>query len=156
MMEGKYRLNALAVVYNREGKVLVCARNDSYDHPWQFPQGGIDEGETPEEAARRELFEETSISSVELTAALPEAQYYDFPPEILEKFRKMGRRNIGQKQYSFLFRFLGRDAEINLGQNGEFRAWEWVDMAEAVARVKSFKKAVYQKIAEEFSPYLAS
>ena len=91
-----------------------------------------------------------------LTAALSEAQYYDFPPEILEKFRKMGRRNIGQKQYSFLFRFLGRDEEIDLGQNGEFRAWKWVDIAEAVTGVKPFKKAVYQKIAEEFTPYLAS
>ena len=68
----------------------------------------------------------------------------------------MGRRNIGQKQYSFLFRFLGRDEEIDLGQNGEFRAWKWVDMAEAAAGVKPFKKAVYQKIAEEFTPYLAS
>lgn len=154
MTEGKYRLNALAVVFNAEGKVLLCARSDCYDHPWQFPQGGIEEGETPEEAARRELFEETSISSVELAAALPAPQYYDFPPEVLEKFRKLGRKNIGQKQYSFLFRFVGKDSEINLGENGEFRSWKWAEMSEAVAGIAAFKKEVYQKIAEAFTPFI--
>ncbi len=154
MTDGKYRLNALAVVFNAEGKVLLCARSDCFGNPWQFPQGGIEKDETPEEAARRELFEETSVSSVELVAALPEPQYYDFPPEILEKFRKLGRKNIGQKQYSFLYRFVGKDSEINLGENGEFRAWKWADMQEAVDGITAFKKEVYKKIAEAFTPFL--
>lgn len=104
-MNGKYRLNAGAIVFNREGKVLIFARAD-FDGQWQFPQGGIEAGEKPQAAALRELKEETNICSVIPAAAYPEPLRYDFPPQILEKFQKLGRSNIGQEQYWFLFYFI--------------------------------------------------
>lgn len=154
-MEYPYRKCAGAVLFNEEGKVLICARNDLKHDDWQFPQGGIEDGETAVEAARRELFEETSVKSVQFVTALEEGQRYTFPEFILEKRKKRGIHNPGQDLYWCLFRFTGKDSEINLNTaEPEFRKYEWVTLDEAVKRVVDFKKTAYEKMAAAFSPFI--
>lgn len=156
-MEEEFRKNVGIVVCNKHGKVLLCERSDEPKDSWQFPQGGIDKGETPLQAAYRELKEETGLKNVELLAQYPEALRYRFSQEVLDKFAKLGRTNVGQEQYWFLFCHLGIDKEIDFythPEEIEFRAYEWVDIMEAPKRVVSFKREVYQKMAEYFEPYI--
>lgn len=154
-MEYPYRKCAGAVLFNEAGKVLICARNDLKHDDWQFPQGGIEDGETAVEAARRELFEETSVKSVQFVTALEEGQRYTFPDFILEKRKKRGIHNPGQDLYWCLFRFTGKDSEINLNTaEPEFRKYEWVSLDEAVKRVVDFKKTAYEKMAAAFMPFI--
>ena len=156
-MNGLYRLNAAAIVFNSQGKVLVFGRND-VENQWQFPQGGIEPNETPEVAARRELKEETNIQSVCLVAAIPQPLRYDFPPQVLEKFQKLGRTNIGQEQYWFLFYFEGLESEINFTTNPdeiEFKAYKWIEIDEAPNLVVEFKKEVYRQVVKFMKPKIA-
>lgn len=153
----EYRKNAGIVVFNRDSKVLLCARADKPGYQWQFPQGGIDSGEDALSAARRELREETGITSVELVTALSEPLRYDFPPQIAEKFRKNGSVYAGQDQYWVLFFFTGSDEEIDFCTNPqeiEFKAYEWADIQEAPKRIVKFKKKVYHKVVQAFEPYI--
>lgn len=152
MMNNLYRLNAAAIVFNQEGKVLVFGRA-GFDNQWQFPQGGINKGENHQVAALRELQEETAIHSVEHVAEYPQALRYDFPSNVLEKFKKMGRTNIGQEQYWHLFFFNGSDDEINFTSHPEeieFNAYKWIDIMSAPELVVDFKKDVYLKVCSYF------
>ena len=154
-MTGYYRKNVGIVVFNKEQKVLMCARADSQDFNWQFPQGGINQNEDIVDAAKRELQEETGITSVELVARIPKALRYDFPDYVLAKFKK--NKYIGQEQHWVLFYFNGDDSEIDFTTNPneiEFKAYEWVDISEAPNRIVEFKKDVYNKIVKAFKPYI--
>ena len=145
----RYRRNVGIVVFNAEGRVWT-GRRDGVAAPynWQFPQGGVDEGEALEVAARRELQEETGITSVILLEQAPGWITYDFPPEILAR----GRGVVGQAQSWFAFRFEGSDVEIDLGvhTHPEFDAWRWASLEEALASVVPFKRAAYAKVVETF------
>lgn len=144
-----YRKCAGAVVFNKAKKVLVCARNDTKGYAWQFPQGGIENGETPQNAAIRELKEETSIISVKLVKSLSESIKYDFPDYVLK--HGFGKVFVGQEMYWSLLFFYGSDNEINLNTNEpEFKAYDWVEPSEAVKRIVNFKKDVYEKVLAEF------
>ncbi|MBE6445486.1 MAG: RNA pyrophosphohydrolase [Alphaproteobacteria bacterium] len=154
-MTGNYRKNVGIVVFNQNKKVLMCARADSDDFNWQFPQGGIDKNEKIIDAAKRELKEETGITSVELVAKMPKSLRYDFPDYVLAKFKN--NKFVGQDQYWVLFYFNGDDSEINFNTNPkevEFKAYEWVDISEAPKRIVEFKKAVYSKVVNAFKPYI--
>ena len=159
-MEKKYRKN-VGVVVTKKGKVLLCARADQKKLQWQFPQGGMEAGEKIEEAALRELKEETGISSVRLRAIFPQAIRYDFPRELVKKWNDKNpfKKNnyAGQEQHWVLFDFYGKDKEIDFlthPEEIEFKAFKWADISEAVESIVSFKKEVYQKVSEYFKPFI--
>ena len=156
-MTDGYRKNVGVVVFNDQNRVLVCARADKKEDCWQFPQGGIEDGEYIIDAALRELKEETGIISVETVYVLPDTLRYEFPKQLREKRKALGWNEIGQEQHWVLLRFLGCEDEINFATNPqevEFRAFKWVDIDEAVENIISFKKDVYRSVAKAFAPYL--
>lgn len=151
-----YRHNAGVVVFNRAGLVFMGQRIDLGDTPtaWQFPQGGIDKGEEPIDAAIRELYEETSIQSISLLTAMPDWVAYDLPDDMLGTALKGKYR--GQKQMWYAALFEGEDDEIDIAHPGgghrpEFRDWKWAPLADAPQLVVPFKREVYQKIVNAFS-----
>jgi putative (di)nucleoside polyphosphate hydrolase len=157
-----YRDCVGTAVFNREGLVFIGRRKpeedpeDSSEHgsPWQMPQGGIDKGEEPEATALRELFEETSITSVEPVAEIPGWIYYDLPDDALGVALKGKYR--GQRQRWFAFRFTGNDAEINVTSPGggkhpaEFDQWRWERLERLPELIVPFKKQAYEQIVDGF------
>ncbi len=145
-----FRAGTGAVIINEEGLVLVFERRKIAD-AWQFPQGGLDEGETPLEGAKREILEETGIDekSLELLASAPRWLAYELPEEARRP--KVGR---GQVQRWFLFRFTGSEEEITLGDQKEFISWQWMSMDEMIAKIVSFKRPVYEELVKDFEQYL--
>lgn len=154
-MKKRYRKCAGIVVFNKNKKVLMCARADKESFEWQFPQGGIEKNESIGEAARRELQEETSITSIEQIITFSEPISYDFPDSLLNSFRRKGIYNFGQEQYWTLFYFKGTDDEINLQtKTPEFKAWEWTEIETAPQKIVDFKKNAYIKMVELIKPYI--
>lgn len=150
-----FRKAAGIVLFNREGKVLICARKDQGGKHWQFPQGGIEPGESAQQAALRELFEETSVQSVRVVHTLKKPLRYYFPKAICESLAERGIISDGQNMFWSLFFFEGDDSEINLKTAvPEFKAWKWVKPDEAVAEIVFFKKRVYKKVVQTFKPLI--
>ena len=130
-MKKVFRPNAAAVVFRQDKKVLMCRRIFPKTDGWQFPQGGIEAGETAQEAALRELKEETSVHSVTAVKTLDYPLRYEFPEEVKAKFRTRGIFNDGQEQYWSLFYFTGQEDEINLKtEEPEFDEFGWFDLEE--------------------------
>ena len=150
-----YRPCAGIMLINRAGQVFVGQRIDTSLEAWQMPQGGVDAGETAETAAWRELEEETGVAPelVELIAAAPDEFVYDLPPELIGKVWK--GRYRGQRQRWFLFRFLGRDNQVDLDTaHPEFRNWRWADPDELPGIAVPFKRGLYEDVLAAFAPYL--
>lgn len=148
----KYRPNAGIVVFRDDGKVLLCQRKENHSKNWQFPQGGIDDGETPLQAAVRELREETSVTSVRFVSALEETLRYEFPDDVKRQFAARGIFNDGQEQHWQLFFFEGEDCEINLQtKEPEFQAYQWIDIEKAPELVVDFKHHIYVTVVREFA-----
>jgi len=146
-----YRPNAGIVVFRSDGKVLLCQRVEDYPKNWQFPQGGIDEKETPLQAAYRELKEETSIVSVKFVASLDTPVRYDFPDEVKYKNARRGITNDGQEQYWHLFFFEGNDKEINLQtKEPEFKDFQWIEIEKTPDMAVEFKVESYKIMTNAF------
>ena len=147
-----HRAGVGIVLLNDRGLVFVGRRGDT-PGAWQMPQGGIDRGETPREAAIRELKEETGTDKVALIAESRGWLSYDLPPAIAA--RVWGGRYRGQRQKWFVFRFTGTDADIDIASaHPEFDAWKWAPPGEIADRIVPFKRALYRALLEEFSEFL--
>ncbi|MDP8994404.1 MAG: RNA pyrophosphohydrolase [Pseudomonadota bacterium] len=150
-----YRPGAGVMLLNRDGKVFVAQRLDSTLEAWQMPQGGLDEGENPEEGALRELEEETGIprDKVEVIARCPVTLDYDLPDDLVGKI--WGGKYRGQRQHWFLARFLGSDDDVNIAtHHPEFRAWKWAEPDDLPAMIVPFKKKLYGQVLEAFRHWL--
>ena len=157
-----YRSCVGVMLINREGLVFIGRRRSEADaaadgYSWQMPQGGIDPGEEPYEAALRELYEETSVRSVSLLAEAPEWYAYDLPSMVAG--RAWRGRYRGQNQKWFAFRFEGHESEINIHQPGGgghrpgFDEWRWEEMQRLPELIIPFKRPVYEKVVADFSPF---
>jgi putative (di)nucleoside polyphosphate hydrolase len=156
-----YRPCVGLALFNREGRVFVGRRRSEAGpehvgdgYAWQMPQGGIDPGEEPYQAALRELYEETSVLSAVLLGEAPDWYGYDLPARVSGRAWK--GRYRGQMQLWFAFRFTGEDSEINILKPGggrhrsEFDAWRWDDLERLPEQIIPFKRPVYEKVVAAF------
>ena len=150
-----YRPNVGVVLFNRDGRVWYGQRHATPGpHNWQFPQGGVDAGEDLEAAARRELQEETGVTSAELLSRTEDWILYDFPPEAMNN-AKAWRGFKGQKQQWFAYRFVGDESEIDLGADAdiEFDAWRWGPLSDACDLIVPFKRPAYEQVVKAFARF---
>ena len=133
------------IVLNQNNKVFVGKRKDNPIDKWQMPQGGIDINESPFDAMKRELAEETSITKIQVLKEIETWLEYELPPNLLGKIWKGKYR--GQKQKWFVIRFLGDDKEINLNTSKpEFNEWKWANLDDLPSIIVDFKKKLYMKL----------
>lgn len=145
----KYRKGVGIALLNAENKVFVGQRVDQMFDAWQMPQGGIDDGEMPLQAALRELEEEIGTNHVEIIKESSAWLRYEVPAEIAPHF--WNGKYIGQEQKWFLAKLLGGDELINLNTpHPEFITYKWVDSSELVSGIVPFKKELYAAIVKEF------
>lgn len=148
-----YRLGVGIVLINSDGLVFGGRRIDAPDGSWQMPQGGIELGEAPNEAAFRELAEETGVTNAEIVAESKDWMDYDLPPELAATV--WGGRYLGQRQKWFAMRFLGRDEEVDLdAHQAEFAAWKWLAPDDLTRLIIPFKRQLYSDIFTEFKAVL--
>ncbi len=155
-----YRPCVGIALVNRLGEAFIGRRkpkrNEALDaRSWQMPQGGVDPGEDPLTAAKRELWEETNVRSVDLIAEYPDWLSYDLPDDARDRW---AGRYRGQTQKWFLFRFVGDDSEIDIDHPGEgahspeFDRWRWERLELVPDVVVPFKRTVYETVAAAFAP----
>lgn len=151
-----YRPCVGLMVLNADGHIFAGQRIDSSLDAWQMPQGGIDSGESPLDAAIRELGEETGIKPHRVEVLRESAHWrdYDLPPHLVHKLWK--GRYRGQTQRWFAMRFLGEDAEIDIAAHEqEFSRWSWMSPDELILRIVPFKRDTYGAVFAEFQDLLA-
>lgn len=151
----QYRPCVGIVLVNSCGQIFMGDRIDVENDSWQMPQGGIDEGETPEQAGWRELAEETGVTAdnARLVHITPDWFFYDLPPASAKKF--FNNQYIGQKQRWAVFEFLGDDGDICLTTHTqEFSRWKWEPLHNAPDLIVPFKRSLYEQVVGAVSPYV--
>jgi putative (di)nucleoside polyphosphate hydrolase len=137
------------MLLNRQGMIFVGKRIDQTVEGWQMPQGGIDDGEAPRQAALRELKEEAGTDRAEIVAEMDDWITYDLPAHLVGvafhgKFR-------GQRQKWFALRFTGSDSDIDLhAHEPEFSDWKWLALEELPRVIVPFKRDSYAKVIAAF------
>lgn len=157
MNELGYRPCVGVMLVNRDGGVFVGRRIDNKEGDWwQMPQGGVDDGEDLNDAALRELAEETGARADQVTIIhqMEDAVRYDLPEDLIGKL--WGGQYRGQEQVWFLARFSGEDADIDLEAHDppEFCEWQWVEAEQLPDLIVPFKKRVYRAVVEAFREYI--
>ena len=141
------------IVLNNENKVFVGKRKDNPVDRWQMPQGGVDLGESYLSAMKRELYEETSIKSIEILKEINGFFEYELPKNLVGIIWKGKFR--GQKQKWFITRFIGNENEINLQtKNPEFIDWKWIIPDELPKTIVDFKKKMYVELLEILKDFI--
>ena len=142
------------VVLNNQNKVFVGKRKDNPVDKWQMPQGGVDDGEDYISAMKRELFEETSIKSIEVLEEIERFFEYELPENLIGIIWKGKFR--GQKQKWFITKFVGKEKEINLKtKNPEFIEWKWILPEELPNVIVDFKKNIYLDLLKDIKRFTA-
>ena len=148
-----YRPCIGAMILNTKNQAFVAKRVDNDRDAWQMPQGGIDAGETPEEALFRELKEEIGTNNVSIIARADDWLHYDIPDIYIPRF--WNGRYRGQKQRWFLVRFNGADDEINIDTvKPEFSTWKWTDPHSIPEHIVAFKRPLYEDVLKAFAAHL--
>lgn len=145
-----YRPCVGVMLFDPRGRIFVGRRIDTPE-AWQMPQGGIDEGESPEDAALREMQEEIGTDRAAIVAGTRDWLDYDLPDHLVGKL--WGGRWRGQRQKWFACMFHGEDSDIRLDTaHPEFDAWRWVEMEELTTLIVPFKRAIYAAVVDELGP----
>ena len=140
------------IVLNNKNKVFVGKRKDNPGDKWQMPQGGVDDGEDYISAMKRELFEETSIKSIEVLEEIERFFEYELPENLIGIIWKGKFR--GQKQKWFITKFVGKEKEINLKtKNPEFIEWKWIIPEELPNVIVDFKKKIYLDLLKDIKKF---
>ncbi len=139
------------MLFNRHGQVFVGERLDN-PGAWQMPQGGIDEDEDPDVAVFREMEEEIGSRDARIIAAMDGWLTYDIPEKTAKKLWDGKYR--GQRQKWIALEFLGDDSDIDLKafKHPEFSRWKWVPLSDLLDYVVPFKRDIYRRVIEEFTP----
>ncbi len=144
-----YRPGVGIVLLNADGLVFVAQRRDLFTEAWQTPQGGIDEGEEPRQAALRELEEEIGTRQADYLAEAEGWLSYDLPDELART--AWGGKYRGQCQKWFAYRFTGADSDIDLDTAvPEFSQWRWAPLATIPDLIVPFKRALYRELVASF------
>lgn len=150
-----YRPCVGIILVNPQGLVFVGDRLDTKGTHWQLPQGGIDDGETPEQSAWRELYEETGITKDKARLYHMGSDWlsYEVPDDISHKI--WGGKYRGQQQKWAVFQFLGHDTDIDLCVHiQEFSHWQWLDFNQIPNHIVPFKQNLYHRIVETMGQYV--
>lgn len=151
-----YRPNVGIVICNKAYQVFWAKRFKQ--NSWQFPQGGINDGETPEQAMFRELYEEVGLRPEDVKILYVSKTWlrYRLPRRLLRI--EQNSKFVGQKQRWFLLQLMCDESKINFNctPNQEFDGWRWVSFWYPVRQVIAFKRDVYRKAMREFAQFLFS
>lgn len=151
-MSKRYRKGVGVFLLNQNKKLWVGKRMDLNNEYWQMPQGGIDGEETPVQAMKRELMEETGLEkNYKIIGKTNNWLKYNLPENLVNVVWE--GKYLGQEQIWFACSFLGNDNQININlfKKPEFCKWKWIDPLDSLRLVVPFKRRLYKSIIDEFS-----
>ena len=154
-MSEKYRKGVGIFLINKNNRLWVGQRLDHKNQYWQMPQGGIDSPETPEDAMKRELMEETGLDhNYEIIGKSSSWLKYNIPSDLVNILWK--GKYKGQEQIWFACRFFGKDEQVNLEKYSkpEFYKWKWINPIDVIKFAVPFKKKLYGSVLNEFRRFL--